>query len=126
MQPNHAAEHLLSCLEEWDSDRFVSGLHPNARLGFGGEVAATGRRQIRRLLVRAFGCLSHLQISRQVIWRRGQVSVLDLDVRCEQLDGRLMFFPLTVVLRMSGEEIADIQLFLNDQAAIGRFLAPAA
>ena len=55
-----------------------------------------------------------------------RADLIELDVRCQRMDGLQISFPLTVVLRSEDRLISEIRVFTYEKGMVGNFLRQAA
>lgn len=109
--PDDWIARFLNSLDRLDADLVASHFDENARLRYGKNLFAAGRRAIRKVFVRAFGELDSLHYKCVASWASGSVAVLEGDLTYQAGPSRAGLLPMTVVLRFDANRICDCQVF---------------
>lgn len=116
-----SATRFLDSLCSLDADKVADQISEDARLSIHSRVMAAGRSKIVKALKRGISSLNSLEYKLAMIWAKGAVSVVEVDVSCERMDGSRASFPVTLILYFRDHMISDIHLYTYEPAVSSLF-----
>ncbi len=120
--PTDAVTRFLDSLSSLDADQVLEQFAYDARVSTRGGLYAAGKTRIRKMLKRCISSILSFHCQPAAVWSRDGVSVIEVDVTCERLDGALAIFPVTLILRFHDRLISEVRFFTYEPASVGNFL----
>lgn len=103
-------ETLVTAIRSLDLDAAVGVCSAAARLYFCGQLVASGRPAIRRVLLPFFTILDAFEHRTIASWSGGGVSVVEADVQYSSVDGERAAIPVTSVVRWNQSQIEECRI----------------
>lgn len=106
-------EEMLASLDRMDVEQYAGFFADDATFRFANHDPVRGREQIAatcRAFLQTIGGLRHDVLGR---WDIGDVTVLQLDVHYERLDGSAITVPVAVIVARRGTLVAEYQIYAD-------------
>ncbi len=102
----------------FDIELAMSGLTGPVRLRAGLCRIAAGKSEVRRQLLRVFGAADAIEYDVAAAWVRGDVVVLEGDLRFTRADRSCMELPITLVFHLCGGLISEVQIWTYESGCL--------
>lgn len=111
---------FFAALDTLDADSVAAFFAPDALVRLPGSAPISGRLAIRKALVWLSLAVDELRHQPVKLWTSGRLSVFDADVTLALADHTALAFPVTHVIRWTGDliEEARVDVYLESRLAL--------
>lgn len=121
---NSAAAGFVNALGMLDLEHAMQHVSPDVTLHCGLRMLASGKQQVRRILLGVLAFLNAISYHPTVTWAQDGVSVIEADITIEWDDGATFCLPVTMILRVKYDLIVDLRVYCYEPELPAHLAAP--